>query len=505
MLEASSAQLNVSVAATNDSTGNVDSNVSISDDDEGSYSILVALREGEFPNFQNSMRGQLHIMKLKASSHSPVKNAKPHGHAQLSTRSIHEKYASNASGIASPPSLGISAGSDVDNHEPSHTPCVTPFHLKKGKKKRKNKHSDGTSSITNSDTPRSLHLAASSDILKQKVDTVGGTTASLASTVLAGHYSSKKRVLPAFCFESSGAKFPSKPLKGLNKRRRSALASSSLSHPNNEKKSIMAPRRSSDDRTQGNKVYVGGIEGDSERSSEYLDDECEKEESEILIPSETANAPPPEQAQQIARPPPTSPSKLLEASKDSLPLPFPPLPPHHPPSSPTSIQSSTLQREKHSASKPTHPLSNPPLPPPSPSASLSLQSLLAYRVAFSSSSFTRVIDSSDNVAADASELLLRCKSAEDTLNAAILALHDASTSFATLRQCAEELGAKAEGKIRLSTILLKTDSDVEQLSSKLNEASASYNEHRLKMEGNIVRSSLLNNNNQSQSQASFEP
>ena len=210
MLEASSAQLNVSVAATNDSTGNVDSNVSISDDDEGSYSILVALREGEFPNFQNSMRGQLHIMKLKASSHSPVKNAKPHGHAQLSTRSIHEKvsvthmiatkyreaayrsssidiyqrtpfaaassfslrrivsqYASNASGIASPPSLEISAGSDVDNHEPSHTPCVTPFHLKKGKKKRKNKHSDGTSSITNSDTPRSLHLAASSDILKQ--------------------------------------------------------------------------------------------------------------------------------------------------------------------------------------------------------------------------------------------------------------------------------------------------------------------------------------------------
>ena len=91
MREASSAQLNVSVAATNDSTGNVDSNVSISDDDEGSYSILVALREGEFPNFQNSMRGQLHIMKLKASSHSPVKNAKPHGHAQLSTRSIHEK------------------------------------------------------------------------------------------------------------------------------------------------------------------------------------------------------------------------------------------------------------------------------------------------------------------------------------------------------------------------------------------------------------------------------
>ena len=93
MLEVSSAQLNVSPATT---INNISTNAAVSDDEEGSYNILVALKEGEFPNLQNSMRGQLHIMKLKASSHSPVKPPKPShgappGHAHLSTRSIHEK------------------------------------------------------------------------------------------------------------------------------------------------------------------------------------------------------------------------------------------------------------------------------------------------------------------------------------------------------------------------------------------------------------------------------
>jgi hypothetical protein len=124
-------------------------------------------------------------------------------------------------------------------------------------------------------------------------------------------------------------------------------------------------------------------------------------------------------------------------------------------------------------------------------------------VAFSSSSFTRVIDGSDDVATDASELLSRCKSAQDSLNAALVAVQEASASLAALRECAEELGAKATGKTKLSNIVLNTDSDIEQLTSKLKDISVSYDEHRLTMEGNIVRSSLLNN--PSQSQASFDP
>ncbi|GMH65931.1 hypothetical protein TrRE_jg11000 [Triparma retinervis] len=361
MLEVSSAQLNVSPATT---INNISTNAAVSDDEEGSYNILVALKEGEFPNLQNSMRGQLHIMKLKASSHSPVKPPKPShgappGHAHLSTRSIHEKYASNVAGVASPPPPEVELDADVDNHEPSHTPCVTPFHLKK--KKNKTHISSSTSSVANSDTARSLYLAASNGIPKQKT---GGTTASMASTVHAGQTSTKKRVLPAFFYETSGAKNPSK------------------------KEGSAAPLKKSDDATKMQWVHVEGAEGGSERSSENLEEckvaqEEEEEESEILIPSEAAMPPPSKQPQPIG----------------------------------------TVQ--------------------------------------------------------------------------------EASASFAALRECAEELGAKATGKTKLSNIVLNTDSDIEQLTSKLKDISVSYDEHRLTMEGNIVRSSLLNN--PSQSQASFDP
>ena len=63
MLDASSATLNVSPTST--------TNASLSDDEDGSYSILVLIKENEFGNFQHSMRSALH--KVKTTSHSPVK------------------------------------------------------------------------------------------------------------------------------------------------------------------------------------------------------------------------------------------------------------------------------------------------------------------------------------------------------------------------------------------------------------------------------------------------